>query len=78
MHQRLLSREEAARYTGTTGRQFAAWVRKGIMPAKIPHTLKWDIRAIDAHLDKKSGLTAREKNVVDAWNEKMEKRQSNQ
>ena len=67
MQKRLLSREEAASYTGTTARQFSVWVKKGIMPERLPETLKWDIRAIDAHLDKKSGLITKEKKVVDEW-----------
>src|SRR5205085_2820673 len=35
---------------------FNDWVRRGIMPRPIPGTRKWDRKAIDAALDRISGL----------------------
>jgi hypothetical protein len=35
---------------------FNDWIRRGIMPGPIPGTHKWDRKAIDAALDRLSGL----------------------
>lgn len=52
-----LTREQAAEYVGceSTG-AFDAWVRKGIVPGPIPGTHRWDRKAIDRALDRRSGL----------------------
>jgi hypothetical protein len=52
-----LSREEAAAYAGCESLStFSDWIRRGIMPDPIPGTHKWDRKAIDAALDRLSGL----------------------
>jgi len=52
-----LTRAQAARYAGCeTLSAFANWVRRGILPGPIPGTHRWDKRAIDAALDRASGL----------------------
>ncbi len=52
-----LSREEAAKYAGCESLStFGDWVRRGIMPGPIPGTHTWDLKAIDACLDRLSGL----------------------
>ena len=52
-----LSREEAAAYGGCESLSaFSDWIRRGIMPGPIPGTHKWDRKAIDAALDRLSGL----------------------
>jgi hypothetical protein len=52
-----LSREEAATYGGCESLSaFSDWIRRGIMPGPIPGTRKWDRKAIDAALDRLSGL----------------------
>ena len=57
MTHRLLSREEAAAYCGVRPDQFTRYVRQGIMPQKITRTTRWDKHAIDAAIDRLSGLT---------------------
>ncbi len=52
-----LSKEQAAAYAGCESLSaFNEWVRRGIMPRPIPGTRKWDRKAIDAALDRLSGL----------------------
>ena len=52
-----MSIEEAAAYAGCrTVAAFRDWVRKGIMPSSIPGTHRYDRKAIDAALDRHSGL----------------------
>lgn len=54
---RLLSREGAATYAGCESLStFSDWVRRGILPGPVPGTHRWDRRAIDAALDRLSGL----------------------
>jgi hypothetical protein len=52
-----LSRDNAAAYCGCDSLSaFDDWVRRGIVPGPIVGTKRWDRRAIDAALDKRSGL----------------------
>jgi hypothetical protein len=52
-----LSREEAAAYGGCESLSaFSDRIRRGTMPGPIPGTHKWDRKAIDAALDRLSGL----------------------
>jgi hypothetical protein len=52
-----LSKAQAAAYVGCrTVSSFSDWIRRGIMPGPIPGTDRWDIRALDAALDRLSGL----------------------
>src|SRR6516165_1908011 len=52
-----ISKQEAAAYAGCdTLSAFSDWIRRGIMPGPIPGTHKWDRKAIDAALDRLSGL----------------------
>src|ERR1700675_2915402 len=44
---RLLSREKAAEYCGISKPTFSAWVRLGRLPAPLPGTGRWDLKAID-------------------------------
>lgn len=53
---RCLTREQAADYCGLTPTGFYAWQRQGIIPGPIPGTKRWDRHALDAALDKASGL----------------------
>jgi len=55
-----MSREQAAAYAGCESLSaFNHWVRRGIMPKAIPGTRKWDRKAIDAALDRRSGLDSK-------------------
>ena len=52
-----MSKKDAATYAGCeTLSSFNDWVRRRIMPGPIPGTQKWDRKAIDAALDRLSGL----------------------
>ena len=54
-----LSKHEAAEYCGcATLAAFDRWRQKGIVPAPIPGTTRWDRKALDAALDRASGLVA--------------------
>lgn len=55
---RCYTREQAAAYCGLTPEGFTAWQRQGIVPAPIAGTKRWDRRALDAALDRASGLTS--------------------
>ncbi|MHC2462082.1 hypothetical protein ACVIHD_001094 [Bradyrhizobium embrapense] len=52
-----LSKNEAAEYCGCeTLAAFDQWRAKGIVPGPIPGTTRWDRKALDAALDRASGL----------------------
>jgi hypothetical protein len=52
-----MSKEQAAAYAGCeTLSAFNDWIRRRIMPGPIPGTHRWDKMAIDAALDRLSGL----------------------
>ena len=52
-----ITREEAATYCGCGSMAtFSNWVRRGIIPGPVPGTKRWDRKAIDAALDRASGL----------------------
>lgn len=53
---RLMSRQDAAAYCGVSVSTFAGWVKSGYMPAPLFGSKRWDRCAIDATLDKASGL----------------------
>jgi hypothetical protein len=64
-----MSKKDAATYAGCdTLSSFNDWVRRGIMPGPIPGTQKWDRKAIDASLDRLSGLEPRiAPSAYDQW-----------
>lgn len=66
-----MSREQAAAYAGCESLSaFNNWVRRGIMPKPIPGTRKWDRKAIDAALDRMSGLDSKmqlQRSPYDEW-----------
>ena len=54
-----LTREQAAAYCGCeTLAAFDEWVRKEIVPKAMLGTNRWDRKAIDRALDRRSGLIA--------------------
>lgn len=55
---RLLTKEQAAHYCGLSPSGLDAWVRAGIVPGPIAGTKRYDLRAIDAALDRHSGIKA--------------------
>ena len=60
---------EAAAYCGLTPSGFRAWVASGRLPPALPGTRRWDRKAIDAALDRLSGLSSdqTEENDIDLW-----------
>jgi len=77
---RFLSREEAARYLGVCVDSFDAEVRAGMWPAGIARgpkrgRLMWDKAALDATVDRLSGLAhALPDNPRDAWDARTDGR----
>ncbi|BCM83814.1 hypothetical protein [Methylobacterium indicum] len=52
-----LTRDQAAEYCGCeTTDAFDDWVRRGIVPGPMIGTRRWDRKAIDRALDRRSGL----------------------
>ena len=64
-----ISRQAAASYCGCSLRSFDDWVRKGILPGPITGTHRWDRWAIDAFLDRRSGLVEHnaDDSALDQW-----------
>jgi hypothetical protein len=63
---RLVSEKEAATAVGLDLNTFRAWVASGRLPKPIPDCNKFDLKAIDAALDRLSGLGG-PANALDAW-----------
>lgn len=52
-----LTKQEAADYCGcNTLSAFDRWIQKGLIPRAMPRTSRWDLKALDAALDRASGL----------------------
>lgn len=65
---RLMTKTEAAAYCGFTASRFGQLVRAGTFPASISGTTRWDRHAIDAALDRLSGLKSDEgQSALDRW-----------
>ncbi len=66
---RLLTQRQAAAYCGVSATTFAKWVLAGALPPPLPAMRRWDKKAIDAHLDKASGidLAVKEEDPLAAW-----------
>jgi hypothetical protein len=62
-----LTREAAAAYVSLSPEGFDEWVKRGIVPSPIRGTNRWDRRAIDAALDRASGLAATPETAFDDW-----------
>lgn len=68
-----LSLDDAATYAGCkTVSAFKDWVRKGKMPGPMPGTHRYDRRAIDAALDRMSGITpaSEDQSAYGAWKQR--------
>lgn len=54
---RVLTKKQAAEYCGcNTLAAFDRWRARGIVPDALPGTNRWDRKALDAALDRASGL----------------------
>ena len=72
---RLLTRAKAAEYCDMTPEAFSSWVKAGRLPGAISGTRRWDRAAIDAALDRLSGLAVAERagqqaSALDEWKAK--------
>jgi hypothetical protein len=63
---RLVSEQHAAEQIGLDLATFRAWVKSGRLPKPIADCGKYDLKAIDAALDRISGLGSAS-NALDAW-----------
>jgi hypothetical protein len=63
---RLVTEKEAAEIVGLELSTFRTWVTCGKLPKPIPDCGKYDMKAIDAALDRISGLGG-PSNALDAW-----------
>jgi hypothetical protein len=66
MMARLVTEKEAADAVGIDLATFRAWVASGKLPKAIPDCGKYDVKAIDAAIDRLSGLGG-PSNALDAW-----------
>lgn len=66
---RLRTESEAAEEIGLPLATFRAWVAAGKLPKPIPDCDKYDMKAVDAAVDRISGL-GDPTNALDAWHTK--------
>lgn len=68
MNARLLTREGAAEYCSLSPEGFDDWRRRKLVPGPLPGTHRWDRKALDAALDKLSGLEGgQEETALQKW-----------
>jgi predicted DNA-binding transcriptional regulator AlpA len=53
---RLMTVADVAAYTKLSEQSVQRWVAQGRLPKPLKDTQRWDRRAIDAHLDRLSGI----------------------
>jgi hypothetical protein len=74
---RLVSKKQAAAYCGACTATFGKWVLAGVMPAPVSITRMWDRVAIDAALDRASGIGAEAPaDSFDTWKRGRDARKS--
>jgi hypothetical protein len=66
---RLATEQQAAEEIGVDLATFRAWVNCGRLPKPLPDCGKFDLKAIDAALDRISGL-GNSSNALDNWRER--------
>ena len=66
---RLVSEQQGAEQIGLDVATFRSWVECGRLPKPLPDCGKYDLKAIDAALDRISGL-GNAGNALDAWRER--------
>lgn len=72
---RLVAEKEAADAVGLDLATFRAWVAGGKLPKPLADCNKYDLKAIDAAIDRVSGLGG-PANALDAWRAKGHARSS--
>lgn len=75
---RLITQKQAAAYCGVSAPTFAKWVLVGSMPPALSVMKRWDKKAIDAHLDKISGLEVSDtqEDPFEKWKRERDARQA--
>ncbi len=75
---RVLTKSEAAAYCKLTPSGFSDWVAKKRLPGPITGTRRWDKLAIDAALDRLSGLSAHSsgKSALAQWKDRRNAREA--
>ncbi|MDT3382529.1 hypothetical protein RNI52_34705 [Labrys neptuniae] len=75
---RLLTRRQAAAYCGASIPTFNKWVLAGVLPQSVSITNRWDRLALDAELNKRSGLNRPEsaEDAFDRWERERAKKQA--
>jgi predicted site-specific integrase-resolvase len=63
---RLVGEKEAAEIVGLELATFRTWVASGRLPKPLPDCGKFDLKALDAAIDRISGLSG-PANALDAW-----------
>lgn len=58
---------DVAAYLSLTPSGVSDWVRRELIPGPLPGTHRWDKKAIDAALDKRSGLVTNGSSAYDEW-----------
>ncbi len=66
LHPRLVSEAAAAAYVGVELATFRHWVARGRLPRPVLDTGLFDLHAIDAAVDRLSGIKS-PANAFDAW-----------
>lgn len=66
---RLMTKAEAAAHCGLKSSAFSDWIKAGRIPGPIAGTRRWDRVALDAALDKLSGLRPTKSDQSDADDE---------
>ena len=66
---RLATEQQAAEQVGLDLATFRAWVSCGRLPEPLPDCGKFDLKAIDAALDRISGL-GNPSNALDVWRDR--------
>ena len=66
---RLLTRRQAAAYCGASIPTFNKWVLAGVLPQSVSITNRWDRLALDAELNKRSGIgdNSPKESAFDRW-----------
>ncbi|MBO6725544.1 MAG: hypothetical protein JJ911_07790 [Rhizobiaceae bacterium] len=55
---RLLARNQAAMYLGLSLSTFSNWVTAGLLPKPVFGSKRWDRLALNAAIDRESGITS--------------------
>lgn len=77
IQQRCMTTAEAAAYCSLSPSGFRSRVARGLLPKPLPGTHRWDRKAIDAALDKHSGLESDEpETAYDRWRRQRDARRA--